>query len=191
LVFRSDESTDCGDQICVTEYKILPTCHLFVPSGNCSIPCEMINCQVELHHNIRCPIICCYPKTTTTTSTVSPMPTVSPSPKSGSVCQSGLCISSVSLNAILLVAFVLAIIFGRRYVKKLKLQRQYSRIDEESPIIRGYSNVELSTPRNETSNEENANSFWLRNIGARFLNRFRQQNVASETQSSNTAESTL
>jgi len=125
--------TDCGSNICHIEFKLLPSCHLYVktPGTNCSIPCFLEECKRELHFNIRCPVILCYPKTTTTT--MIPTTTISPMPDQ---CSSALCISSVVFNALFIVLFVLCGLWVYNGVKRFRTARNYQGNDEERPIVR-------------------------------------------------------
>lgn len=149
--FKMD--VDCGERVCHTEFKILPTCHLYVetPNSNCSIPCVLEPCKVEIYHNIRCPLIFCQDKTTTT---MGPFTTISPTPLPD--CSGPLCYSSLSVNIVLTIAVLLGVIFGAKYIKKLKQRHEYSAL-EEMPIMRGYSNAELNE-RRESHSLENQNA---------------------------------
>lgn len=163
---RSDEhlnnfkmDSDCGTDICHTEFKILPTCHLRVstPNTNCSIPCNLKPCNVEIHHYIRCPVISCYPKSSTTT----PIPTTSIRPTAAPLnptCTSPICITSVSFNALFLILLALGSFFGFRFYKRQTRRQNYQELanveafgrNENSSILRGFSNVDLATPPNES-----------------------------------------
>lgn len=140
---------DCGSKICHTEFKILPTCHLYVPTpdSNCSIPCILETCNVEIYHNIRCPVILCHEKTTTTSipTTISPTPTPPD-------CSGPLCYTSLSVNAFLAVVILLGFVAGAKYIKKLKQRHAYQPLANDMPIIRGFSNVDLNA-RNSIANE--------------------------------------
>jgi len=134
--------TDCGDRLCNIDYKILPTCHMYVKTpGNCSIPCNVAECKIEIFHQIRCPVIHCFPKPSTTT--VSPF-TIAPLP-TNSDCSGPVCISLLALNILFFIVIVTGAILGYCFYKKTR-RAQYQNIDEIRPIIRGFSNVELRTP---------------------------------------------
>lgn len=149
-LFKMD--TDCGSQICHTEFKLVQTCHLYVetPNTNCSIPCNVSPCRVEIFHNIRCPIISCTSKSTTTTM-VPFITTVSPTP-SPSQCSGPLCISSLTVNGFLAILILLGGIFGYRKIKIREQRRNYINLDDSpnNPIIRGFENVNL-TEASETN----------------------------------------
>lgn len=130
--------TDCGSTICHIEFKVLPSCHLYVktPGTNCSIPCFLENCKKELHFNVRCPVILCYPKTTTTT-TMAPTTTVSPLPNE---CSNALCISSVVFNLLLLLILIFGGIWVFKKVKHLHRARTYQQVEAERPVARNLEN---------------------------------------------------
>lgn len=150
---------DCGSEICQIVYKILPTCHMYIapPHSTCKIPCSLDECKIETFHNIRCPIIHCTPKTTTTTPFTTTLPFPTPSPNSD--CSGPLCISSLVFNAIFLVAIISVSVFAIRSFRKFRMMQRanhlLSRFDEERvPIIRGFANVNLSSQASELNSRQ-------------------------------------
>ena len=112
---------DCPDKTCWLEFRVVPTCVMYVPKdhSNCDIPCNLVNCSVEVRHFFDCPIWTCNGKLTTlppdpTSSTISPLP---PAPSSGSNVALYL---STSAN----VLFVLCIAFAIWQVRKYRRNRR-------------------------------------------------------------------
>lgn len=113
------DSVDCGSKICQEEFRILPTCIIYVDKSEeekCEYPCSEKNCQKEIHHLIECPVWICSDKTTTTPASTT---TLGPDPYHPQ-CSSPLCISSVSINGILILVAIIGLVlflnkkYGRR-----------------------------------------------------------------------------
>ena len=109
-----DTDRDCGSTFCKFDFKFLPTCTIYVdesPTETCNYPCSLDHCLPEIHHFIQCPTWSCFDKTTTVAPI--PMSTLKPA-TSHSDCSSAFCITSVTVNVILIVVAVLIGIFLKK-----------------------------------------------------------------------------
>lgn len=98
---------DCGTKVCDLHYRLVDVCVLYLDKTSelkCDFPCDTTNCITETHAMINCPVWSCTDKSTTL-----PPPTTSPS-GSGSDCSGSLCIASVSLNVIIFLVILVALL---------------------------------------------------------------------------------
>ena len=110
---------DCIDQTCDVEYRFMENCLIYDDldaAHPCDYPCSTTNCQTEFHSWIDCPVWTCEPKSTTTQMPSTSTPGPEPGP-SGSHC-SGLCISSIAVNALLVLVVAALLVFVRRIMRQ-------------------------------------------------------------------------
>lgn len=131
------ESVNCGSQICEYSMIFQENCHMYINGSNpsCSIPCFMDKCKMVIRENIYCPTWTCETSSSTTSSTAAPpLSTTTSPPKSSSCATDAVCISSLSTNAVMIVA--VALLLG--FVIKLRsrpaqsLSRQTTQSDVEA-----------------------------------------------------------
>lgn len=146
-VLLDEVEKDCGDRLCTSEIRFLPTCVMYLDiseSEKCLYPCSTTGCIAETHHFINCPTWTCYDKTTTT---VSPDPTSKPAEPLPQ-CSTPLCISSVTLNVLIFLACgtTVAVVLWRRSRINQNLSFENSTFPDnfdlfvnQDPIIRNSS----------------------------------------------------
>ena len=169
-MLKSSDEKDCGTKICELDERFVESCTIYVDESEgaaCLYPCSLDHCTPEVHHWVTCPIWSCSDKTTTT---LSPS-TTTPPHSNGHDCSSALCISSVSINVLLLVVgmAVLSFFLVRRY-RNNQTSRQAHTL--ENPLFDFFSNERpIIRARSETlpllSNPER---------GIRFFNHGRREN---------------
>ena len=113
-------AVDCGTTTCDVVHEVLETCVVYSepaqPTALCVIPCEVSGCERQIYHYIDCAVWSCTEKTT-------PKPPVTTSsPAKPSECRSPVCISSVSINAIIGVAAVAVATFWLRRWHRRRVQ---------------------------------------------------------------------
>lgn len=149
---------ECDTTICDLEVKLLPTCHLRIETPdrpNCSIPCSVDSCKVEIHHRIRCPIWTCKEKESTTTPATI-ITTVKPGPTPPSECGT-FCLSMASVNGLFLLFFlILAIYLVVRKVRNRRA-RGYEEV-EGAPLLdaAGFVEVAFNAPQPPANQAEPA-----------------------------------
>lgn len=115
---------DCQETL---QFRSVCRIYLNASSPDCNVPCQLETCEIAVRENIICPIWTCQERPTTTPA---PSPPTPPGPATNSGCEgNGLCISSLSFNAIffVLIAGVLA-----QFWKKKRINRRAFLSDEEN-----------------------------------------------------------
>lgn len=127
-------AVDCGSTSCEAIYEVLETCIVYseppVPTALCVIPCELSGCEQHIYHYINCAVWTCTEKTTPRP----PLTTTSKPGKPGS-CKSGVCISSVTVNALFGLALLGAVAhYGRKAWLKRSQSHNYATY-ESAPLL--------------------------------------------------------
>ena len=136
----------CPDKVCSLEYRVLSTCVMYEPNPHtdCDIPCNLVNCKVEVRHFVDCPVWSCDPISTTT---LAPAPTISPMPHHGSS-KDGILYTSVAFNVLFGCLFGFAFYQIRKIRRNLHqpiLESESGSADVESGIIRNRNRSSTST----------------------------------------------
>lgn len=142
------EEVDCQDKMCFLEHHFEKLCSIAIHNGTngCNIPCHMESCIFELHRNINCPQWTCVPLPTSTSTSTSTTSTTSPQSTTEVPHTEIVMVSSLAMNAILVVGIIALIVYLK--AKAIQRRRQYQNPDEEMlesdnlrPIIRPHSQV--------------------------------------------------
>ena len=152
-----EDEKDCGSTFCTSELIFQTTCILYTDRSleeTCEYPCSTTNCETEIHHSVLCTVWTCLPKTTTS----EPVPVITtPKPNPGSDhCTSALCISSVSLNVLILLALLIGIsvFLIRRFLNRTRPSNSLENplFDEGFALFDNFSNEDRN-PIIRTSSE--------------------------------------
>ena len=128
---------DCGDRLCDVDYRLLPTCILYVDMNeekHCQYPCSTTNCATELHNFMLCPTWTCTSKTTTTPST--PLSTLSPWPTSSTNCSGSVCVPSLVFNGLFGILLLgLAALLWTCWKRNQRLSAFYNYHSSTNPLF--------------------------------------------------------
>jgi len=150
------EAIDCPDRVCSFEHRLEPICNLFLPTPgtDCTIPCKMEHCKVEIRHFIDCPIWTCVEKP----STLVPFPTTTPNPTPTAKPDSDTIpylYASLALNTLLLTfcGLFLASVCRRRLRTTPNNSTADIDLERGPPIIRN-QNLMANQPASSATNQE-------------------------------------